>query len=210
MKRTILPFLALLLIPSCAGSPSSQRALSGATQQATLAYRNPLQIPPFDDLKNRPGVKVSADGTSLQFPGGVTISDRGKFGVDNSGHGAVLCAWEEYLGVKKMTQLCASTGDKAFNARINKAIERINDFIVANSLSPITKGDLEQQAEALLGQVYPSPRGAAQKEAVHKECTTGDFIHIIATYKSISPEDFNHHVDDLLSVPRPPVTAPCL
>jgi len=228
MRFAVVVVLALLLVPSCAPVSTSQQGTSVAAQKevtsdtsindlkkqqqvAESATRNPLEVPAFDDLKKRQGVKVSADGNTLNFPGGVTITHQGRFtvGDDNSGHGAVLCAWEMYLSVKKMTELCHFDGDKAFNGRLNRAINRIDDFIVANSLSSVTKAEVEQQSIYLIEQNLPSPKGADQEAAVRKQCAA-EFKSLINDYRSMTPERFNGHIDDLLSVPRPAVMAPCL
>jgi hypothetical protein len=217
MRFAAFLFVSVFLLTACETSSGWSQPISSSSdskkEPEASATSNPLFFTPFDELKKRPGVKITADGKTLLFPGGVSISDvtdsgveKGISGTDNSGHGAVLCGWELFLSMKAQMALCRSNTDAAFSDRLDKAINRINKFIVANSLSPVTNAEVQRQSTAFIA----AKEHSASKEEVQKECTSGDFAKGIRAYQSMPPSAFDHAIDDMLSVPRPPVLAPCL
>jgi len=116
--------------------------------------------PFWDALAQRPDTKVT-DGVNLQgeetrrieLSSGVVFSltrhgDKiTSFESDISGHGAVRCAWEIYVTVRAHVQACSSGEDPDLEAELDCAIDQINDFIVENSLVPITKPQLMEAVE---------------------------------------------------------------
>lgn len=145
------------------------------------------------------------------FTGGVVIQevDGGIVGWDISPHGAVLCGWEIYTTIKNTAEACSSEEKNEFKDNINYAVNKFNDFIVANSLTPVSKNELEEKIQK---------RFLEQKEALSKmskdefqqTCSSDFIVGTRKQIKSMSQEKFRKSIDDALSVPRPPVMNPCL
>jgi hypothetical protein len=66
-------------------------------------------------------------------------------GIDNSGHGAVLCHWQMVVGQATYLDVCHPNEDRALKDALANGIEAINGFIIANSPTPISNADLEAQ-----------------------------------------------------------------
>ncbi len=152
-----------------------------------------IQSVSFEDLKKRPGVTVSWDGKSIELPGGVTVSDGGQTAIDHSGHGGVLCGWMLYSELKNYADNCKTDIDRTHAEELNRAVERVDAFIVANSLAPVTRAEVE-----------------ALRNQIPADCETPELKTMFDGYKSGPPEKLNQMVDGLLSVPRPAVMEPCL
>jgi hypothetical protein len=114
-----------------------------------------------------------------------------------SGHGAVLCVWGIYIELAAALERCPEYRDEPLKADLADAIDRINDFIVVNSLSPVTKAELEKIA-------------ASRKEDLLRICRPDGAAGMLKLFKSMPHDKFISSVADLLSVPRPPVGNPCL
>jgi len=149
--------------------------------------------------KNNDGSEV----TEVRLPSGVVFSQQRRNGqtltyaADVSGHGAVMCSWEIYVGVAAALEICPEFRNEPLKADLANAIDRINDFIVANSLSPVSKAEVEKAA-------------ASRREAASRLCRSDDFAGMIKALGSMSHDKLMSSVADLLSVPRPPVMNPCL
>jgi hypothetical protein len=152
-----------------------------------------IQPVSFEDLKNRPGATVSTDGKSIELPGGVTISDGGQTAIDHSGHGAVLCGWMLYSELKNYADKCKTDIDKTHAEELNKAVDRVDAFIVTNSLTPTTKAEIE-----------------TWRGMIPTACEKPELKTMFDGYKAGPAEKLNQMVDGLLSVPRPAVMNPCL
>jgi hypothetical protein len=164
----------------------------------------------FDAIAALPGAQTtttkSTDGsevTEVKLPNGVVFhrerrnGETSTYGADLSGHGAVMCAWRIYNGLAAALESCPEYRNEPLKADLADAIDRINDFIVANSLSPVTKAELERTA------------AAAMKENVPRLCQSGDLAGMLKS-AGLAHDRFMSSVADLLSIPRPPVTNPCL
>jgi hypothetical protein len=174
-----------------------------------------LASTPWAKLKIPQGTKLvvtkGTDGKvvrTLKFSGGVTISDNG-ISEDHSGKGAVECAWGIYVEIGNALEICSSEDNKELKKNLNGAIDRINDFIVVNSLVQQSKTSLEDAEKIQLSELrkFTSKKS---KEELHQWCTSGDISNLIKAMKSMPSEKFKSGVDDLLSIPRPPVINPCL
>ena len=95
------------------------------------------------------------------------------------------------LGLLYTSESNGGMDDKDFEALLDEAIDKTNNFIVANSLTPTTKEELEDKIKQSTSYGC-APRG------------------IINRFKAHSPEKFRSATDDLLSISRPPVMEPCL
>ena len=149
--------------------------------------------------KNNDGSEV----TEVRLPGGVVFHQERRNGKtltsghDLSGHGAVLCTWSIYVAMAAALELCPELRNEPLKADLANAIDRINDFIVANSLSPVTKAELERRA-------------ASATEDTSQLCRSDGVAQMIKSAGSASHDKLMSSVADLLSVPRPPVMNPCL
>jgi hypothetical protein len=145
-----------------------------------------------------------SEDTEVKLPNGVTFhqvrrdGNAQTFANDVSGHGAVLCSWGIYVALEAALEVCPEYRDEPLKAGLNDAIDRINDFIVANSLSPVTKTELEKRAASVTGDVSQLCRPG------------GPVAAMLKSFKSMPHDKFMSSVADLLSVPRPPVMNPCL
>jgi hypothetical protein len=145
--------------------------------------------------------KDGSEDTVVKFPNGVVFRSVGRngetriFGADHSGHGAVLCSWEIYVTLAAALEICPRYRNESLRASLASAVDRINDFIVANSLFPVAKTELEKRA-------------ASKREV--RLCRSRGVAGMLKSVGSVSHDKLMSGVADLLSVPRPPVMNPCL
>jgi hypothetical protein len=123
-----------------------------------------------------------------------------QFEHDQSGKGAVLCTWSIYLSVQQVTKICGLPRRTTDDA-IDKAIEAIDEFIIANSSLRPNKRMIEEFKHAAEQQQLRLLR-QQQKNF----CANND----IEFFRKPSPEQIQESVKSLLSVPREPVMNPCL
>jgi len=102
-----------------------------------------------------------------------------------------------YIELAAALEICPEYRNEPLKADLADAIDRINDFIVANSLSPVSKAELEKRA-------------ASRREDVSLCRPNGALGGMLKSIGSASHEKLMSSVADLLSVPRPPVANPCL
>jgi hypothetical protein len=123
---------------------------------------------------------------------------------DVSGHGPVQCYWEIYVAMRVHAALCSPGEDPKLEADLDLALDRINDFIVENSLVPITKPQL---MDAILKR---KQRALGQSQADRrKQCDAEDAGGFTGFVKG-TMADRDKWINDLLSVKRPPVMNPCM
>ncbi len=147
-------------------------------------------------------ITISKDSTgnevkTAKFKGGVEIDSAG-ISMDTSGHGAVICSWGMLIAYEAKLKTCAPDRAAASIKNIQKAIGKTNEFIVKNSILPISKEEIDVATKAK-EEMYAS-KG--------KALCTKEEIEILD--KSFSKDDFNIQIDKMLSVPRPPVINPCM
>ncbi|MDD3019946.1 MAG: hypothetical protein PHX61_03065 [Alphaproteobacteria bacterium] len=164
----------------------------------------------WEQMAKRSDVKITLENgvKTAHFSGGVTISDDG-LGMDNSGKGAVRCSWEIYVAMKNMSELCFPDDESEFKKNLDYAVDKTNDFIIVNSLSPITKSEIEESIKRKFLELKEQI-SKISKEKFDKECSSGSIAQMKKHMMSKSPEEFRKAVDDVLSIPRPPVMNPCL
>jgi hypothetical protein len=128
---------------------------------------------------------------------------------DSSGKGAVLCAWEIFVGVRNAIDLCFPGEFQALRADLSEAIDATNKFIVANSPGQVTKAGLEASItnRADRDRATLARFSGPASESLYCRTARNDFIEPMATG---SREDFRRGLADFLSVPRKPVMNPCL
>lgn len=146
---------------------------------------------------------------------GVTITETelGIVGQDDSGHGAVLCAWYLYINLAGYLDACFPDEDRDVRDELGKGIDAINDFIVTNSLKPVPKKELEAYvfAERVKALAIPRTLNAPLCAARPEGGESGEALAKFRNHLSSVPrEQFRAEIRYLLSVPRPPVMNPCL
>ena len=95
--------------------------------------QQPRWSPFWDAVAARPDVKVvdgidhkGAETRRIEFPSGVSFNltregdEITYFGSDTSGHGAVQCSWEIYLGARSYVEACLPGEDPGFEARLER------------------------------------------------------------------------------------------
>jgi hypothetical protein len=126
---------------------------------------------------------------------------RAQFAYDDTGSGAVLCAWSIYLETQAATAACGLPRTPTDDA-IDKAVLDIDDFIMANSSLHPTRSALEKfkrgTSEAFIHQLHGRD--------FENYCRGRD----LATFRSGSPVSMASSVRALLAKPREPVMNPCL
>ncbi|MEA1652060.1 hypothetical protein UAJ10_23980 [Nitrospirillum sp. BR 11164] len=128
---------------------------------------------------------------------------------DRSGHGAVMCLRELYIGLREGLDLCRQDGDDALRRFMDEGLDQIDDFVVANSLTPITKDALRATEETRLKKQRDDAALRGQ-EAQAKICAGGDAQRMLGGLRSASLDKLRAELAAALSVPRPPVFNPCL
>jgi hypothetical protein len=190
---------------------------------AIAAHAQQAHWSPFwDAVAARPGVKV-VDGIDykgreirrIEFSSGVLFdltregNEITSFGSDTSGHGAVQCSWELYLGARSYVEACLPGEDPGFEARLDSALDRINDFIVENSLVPTAKSQLQEAVEQRKRLAREEVRGLSDDDR-RKKCEVHAMRPLIDRMKSVPHDAWVAGLDKSLSVKRPPVMNPCL
>jgi hypothetical protein len=162
----------------------------------------------WETIIAKPGAQttttVNKDGskeTVARFPNGVAFHQGRRngemwiVGTDHSGHGAVLCSWEIYVTLAAALEICPQYRNESLKANLASAVDRINDFIVGNSMFPVSKAELEKRA-------------ASKREV--RLCQSRTVAGMLKSLQSVPDEKLMSGIADLLSVPRPPVMNPCL
>lgn len=194
--------LALLVVPAVLCAPGAARA----------ADLSPAQM---QQLSAQPGVVVAhrPDGATTWTRNGVVIERDVKgsaataFSYDTTGKGAVMCTLMVDVEIRAILDTCPSEPLGDLRHDLDDSIARINDFVVRNSLTPISLDALHAQeaadgAQAVAGVPRPPEPG--------KLCTEGATSLFVATLARMTREQRRKATDDLLSIPRWPVLNPCL
>jgi hypothetical protein len=174
----------------------------------------------FDKLATVPGTTVthskrgSEDFTELQR-GGVSIqvtregSKMQSLGVDHSGHGAVLCIWQIYIALRAELDTCFAGKYPELRDDLGTSINAMNKFIAQNSLLPTSEKEVESSALAQDIKLR-SPAANMSPKRLAEVCQSGDLARMVLEEAKTTHAQRLKQLDDLLSVPRPPVMNPCL
>jgi hypothetical protein len=175
-------------------------APAGAQEQAQWAR-----------LRALPGASISQSTDTrgqafeeVRLPSGVVFmkTEQGVVGIDQSGRGAVLCQWQIYIAILGTLDNCPAGDEPPLQDELTEAIERINGFIVANSLDPVTR---EQVNEAVMQRRAASrakPWWTAPPGDIGRACRSEELAGMLRSMRA--------ETDKLLGLPRPPVLNPCL
>jgi hypothetical protein len=171
----------------------------------------------YDALAHRPGAKVAMDkdaegnpARTIVVPGQISVVQvrKGKTVLtaeeDISGHGAVVCARDKVIQMRGLLEACGTDEDAEREGAMDDSITRINRFIAANSVTPVTLHALEidagQRIALVSKEILKHPRAACHTPAQRRWLKKID---------ALTAEKIEDSTDDLLSVPRPPVLKPC-
>jgi hypothetical protein len=154
-------------------------------------------------------LKEMPDGKTIRtakFKSGVVFTETengGAFASDNSGLGAVMCGWMTHSHISNLLQSCRPDSHPKLKGAYKKAVDRINDFIVLNSLTPVTKPEIEAAAKNM----FDSER---KNTPLDKLCTSEFLPESKEDIDDVALKKFEANIDNFLSMPRPPVAEPCL
>jgi hypothetical protein len=131
-------------------------------------------------------------------------------GTDNTGHGAVLCAWEISISMRDTLDACFPSEYAEVRSDLNDAIAAMNKFIVANSLTPTSLADVEAAVAARRNPDMHTGASPITPKQLARERQSGELGRFLSGVLKTTHEERVNSVSDLLSVPRPPVMNPCL
>lgn len=162
----------------------------------------------YDEIAKRPGFTVSrktVNGDEVvqirKATVTIEIDKNGAIGLDRDA--AVLCLWKEYVNLHNAADYCFPDSERELREDFADAVERFKDFIVANSLAPVTRSELnafvEKRRREMIARM-PKPAAGAQR------CPRLDYF---ADYQADGHEKRRADVAKILAVPRPPVMNPC-
>ncbi len=126
-------------------------------------------------------------------------------GDDESGHGAVICSWMIFVTLRAALNDCPADRFVDLRADLDQGVTAMEAFIVANSVLPTTVAELRAKAAAEAART----RNAVPSSGP-RACPTGDVGNMIAAFEDMGRPARREMVDKLLSVPRWPVSNPCL
>ena len=163
----------------------------------------------YDEIAKRPGftvTKKTVDGqevvTIRKATVTIHINKDGAMGMDQNT--AVLCAWTIYVDVHVAADYCFPDSERELKEDLADGIERFKDFIVANSLRPVTRSDLDAYVEKQRADLLSrAPKVAAGAQRCPR---TDQFSY----YQVQGREKRRAEITQMLAVPRPPVMNPCL
>jgi hypothetical protein len=162
-------------------------------------------------LRALPGASVSQStdtrGRALEevrLPSGVVFmkTEQGIVGIDLSGRGAVLCHWQIYITMLGTLDNCPASDEPPLKADLTDAIERINGFIVANSLDPVTREQVDEAVMQRRAASHANPWWTSPPPDIGRACRSEELAEKLRSVRA--------ETDKLLGLPRPPVLNPCL
>ena len=166
----------------------------------TLAVQPGTQVTKWTEPNGSEVVEIRRGGVVI------TRTTQGELAEDESGYGAIMCARAFLLYARGAIETCGSSDDASLKAYLDGAIDEVDDFIVANSLKPITKSELAGQVakdlNTLKVQIQSLPAGVRQKR-----CEGSDEWRKARDWAAELTN--GRYIRDLLSMPRPPVANPC-
>lgn len=182
---------------------------------ASISYADDVAKDPakeyWDAIAKRPDATITITKNPItggeiktaKFKGGVEITSDGEgtVGLDTSGLGAVLCLREVILTLQLFLQECPSSDQFLHAEDVDKVIEKMDNFIVANSISPVTLAEIATQKQEWRKRLY---------ERMNRpiECSNEAKNEMKNFWKAANGKN-GDGFEKMLSVPRPPVMNPC-
>jgi len=178
-------------------------ALGGGAAEDTAYWRL---------LETQPGASPStySDGAGhvlrqVRLPGGVVFSEvwQGKdhyiTGSDESRHGPVMCIWTIHATRLGMLEVCPSSDLAPWKAELTSALDKIDDFIVANNLTPISEESLKERRAKLVDRLRAEVAAMTPSE-VERACRSGSVEEMLGPLRSMSVEKFRADLEQVLAV----------
>lgn len=139
--------------------------------------------------------------TSVETVNGIRTERHGTtvLKIDTTGKGAVLCMLGLLEGVEKIGSECRAGEDPEFQHEVRRSIERIDQFVVENSVPRLTSEQVTAQRAARDRMVVP-----------HVSLCGKDSVLIYQALRAGGADKLRASMTDLLSIPREPVINPCL
>lgn len=201
---------------SCVLAIATYQCCSSGTAQSAP----PNQEEVIERLAAEPGAVITRDKQgvvdSVQLErNGVSIrsvrqgSEVAVVGIDHSGHGAVLCVWSLYIDLRSSLDTCFPGQYRELRDDLDAAIAAMNLFIATNSLAPTSKEALEAAITEREEKARAAVSSLNAKELA-QTCASPDLHQMVTRLAGRSRNDRQKTIAELLSVPRPPVSNPCL
>ena len=182
-----------------------------ATNALAGDWGNDGWLKKYPDAKISIGKKQGAEMRQIQLPGGIHIVQEREgeniktMGVDQSGLGAVLCVKDMVLTTKAMVEACPQSSSHPVLAELDKASEKIDAFIVANSPEPTDMKKLGDDRQARYAQLLRRAKQSSD-EKMKQRCESEKWNEEMDKMR----EHIGQDVSKVLSVPRMPVLNPCM
>jgi hypothetical protein len=170
---------------------------------------------PWDKFIGQKDVKVTLtkdkagnEVRTIDLPSGVSATQTRKpdgnietLEMDNSGLGAVMCAWRITIMMREEIVSCPEDkARKLLRVEMDAALDKFEAFIVTNSLTPLSRNDL-----LILRQKANTEDEASRVVRGHpKKCPP------LALEKVRNTEEISKALLRPIAIARPPVMNPCL
>ncbi len=197
--------MAVLAIISCLHMTSHASADNAPSEVVIIKSPEDYAKTPWAKLNIPLGTKLltrkidnDKELHRLEFVGGVSmweLEDGEILSVDHSGGGAILCLQFIYVDLKNMMDKCRPE-ETEIRETLDLAIEKIENFIVTNSLSPVTKAELENARQT-------------SRDKFPVQCELYSEVEGLIPKKT-ELERFQKSIDASIATPRPPVIETCL
>ncbi|MEM1163579.1 MAG: hypothetical protein AAGJ28_21820 [Pseudomonadota bacterium] len=193
---------------------------------ALLSHPQPAKTTPIwgtelDALVGQEGVTITYNDSDperqsrgFSLPGDVWIFEIKEptrtysISEDRSGKGAVICLYWIYTGIRDVIDACSDIDSELAEA-LDDANARIENFVLENSLLPVTDAQIMQGRAALKRRHFQSVGATETKRVQCLGTESGrSFAQMLTHYGSEA--ELKAEVDKLLSIPRHPVNGPCL
>lgn len=174
---------------------------------ASTAHAQPLDL---DAIAKQPGTEVIRNGDKVEIRrAGVTvqIDKDGETSIDHSGK-AVLCYWNMAIIAKMSADLCYPGEFTELSKEMGERIAAMNDFIVANSLRPVTKAELEKKIAERFAKAAAGIKAAGVPPAENKVCQRQREEDLIPLNAGLAK--YREEFKEVTAVPRPPAFNPCM
>ncbi|KAF0100555.1 MAG: hypothetical protein FD144_3133 [Rhodospirillaceae bacterium] len=167
------------------------------------------QPPDLEAIGRQPGTEIIRQGDTVEIRrGGVTVivdKNGGELGIDRS-RPAVLCYWSIAVAVKISADLCYPGEFAELSRTLGEQIAAMNDFIVVNSLRPVTKDSLEKSIADRFTETAARMKAVGVPPAQY--CQREREAFLVPWNADLSK--FRQSFQGVLAVPRPPASNPCL
>lgn len=174
---------------------------------AGAAHAQPLDL---DAIARQPGTEVIRNGDKVEIKRAgvtVTIDKDGESSLDHSGK-AVLCYWNMAVNTKMIADLCYPGEFTELSNEMGERIAAMNDFIVANSLRPVTKAELEKKIAERFARAAAGIKAAGVPPSENKVCRREREHDLLPQNADLAK--YREEFKQVLAVPRPPAFNPCI